>query len=151
MPWDINKSNVCFLCSEESSRCLLLQLMTKNLCCFAPNPVQMGCLSIGLEMLKIVHKVTLHLSFSALFGNQLKENKPRHFFSTTKEMLEELWHLQRCFLFVWSKEDRNLEAFSSSATQWTNSINPTWKKKRFFAVNTNSSKGMPSWFHLSNC
>lgn len=38
--------------------------MAKNLCCIAPNPVQMGRLNVGLEKLKIVHKVTLHLSFS---------------------------------------------------------------------------------------
>lgn len=50
------------------------QLM--NLSYAAPNPVQMGCLNISLENVKIDHRVTLHLSLSALWQPAEREQTP---------------------------------------------------------------------------
>lgn len=54
----------------------------------APNPVQMGCLNCGLEMVKIVRKVTLHLSFATLWHTAERE-QTASLFLNTEEMLEE--------------------------------------------------------------
>lgn len=75
----------------------------KLLLAFAPNPVHVGCLNVGLEKLKIKSTKQHFINHPQPSGNPLKENKPRHFFLwMPKEMLEELQHLLRyhfCFFF----------------------------------------------------
>ena len=120
--------------------------MAKNLRCLAPNPVQMGRLNVGLEKLKIVHKVTLHLSFLARW-------QPAERVQTTSLFLNKEGDAGRAltftemFSFLRSREKGffkhliqtiplfkcHIQAcrtqqhfFSPGAVQWTNSLNPTW-------------------------
>lgn len=81
--WHINKWNVCFSClwrrAHRVSDCNSRQ---GNLRCFAPNPVQMGCLNVGLEKLKIVHKATLHQSPSSWWQPAEREQTTSLFLNT---------------------------------------------------------------------
>lgn len=49
-PWHIKPTSVCFLSSEDQSRLILANELVH-----VPNLVQMGCLKISLEKVKIVH------------------------------------------------------------------------------------------------
>lgn len=80
--------------------------MAKNLGCLAPNPVQMGRLNIGSEKLKIVHKVTLHLSFSALWQPAEREQTTSLFLNNEGDAGRALTFTEMLFSILRSKEKK---------------------------------------------
>lgn len=81
--WHINKWNVCFSCLwRRAHRVSDCNSRRGNLRRFAPNPVQMGCLNVGLEKLKIVHKATLHQSPSSRWQPAEREQTTSLFLNT---------------------------------------------------------------------
>lgn len=66
--------------------------------CVTPNLVQMGCLKISLENVKIVHRATPHPSLSALWQPAEREQTPL-FLRNTRDLARALTSTEMVGLF----------------------------------------------------
>lgn len=80
--------------------------MAENFRCLAPNPHQMGLLNVGSEKLKIVRKVTLHLSFSGPWQPAEREQTTSLFLNNEGDAGRALTFTEMLFSFLWSKEKK---------------------------------------------
>lgn len=69
----------------------------------------MGCLNTGLEKLKIVLKVTLHLSFSALWQPAERVQTTSLFLNNEGDAGRALTFTEMLFSFLWSREKKFLK------------------------------------------